>query len=233
MKRVCFIEFGGILSSHMGYTVNVVHIKKFLTEMRNFCKNHGIEMILISGFHENVAKERFAKSIIRDFFDKQHFFFVDDGYISSKQVEDAKLHRANLEKDKEFNDSYFKQVLIQQFMHDNSIKPNEILLLCNDLWVDAYYTSRFSKVDFAIFEDNVRERGNKADRISGLAYFNLNFNSVKLLLENFPQVDLTALDKFVFEKMKAVLIDPNELSKSLRGAAIKKIKDKAAEGKNG
>jgi hypothetical protein len=222
MKRVCFIEMEGILTSQGKYKANASKTKKFVEEVSTFCKHNQIELFLISGFHEKIAQMRFKKSFLKTFFDKQHFFFVDDKYIFGKGEADAKLHQEKLNKDKEFHDSYFKQVLIQQFLHDNNIKPNEALLLCNDVWVDAYYTTRFSKVDFALFEENITERGNPIKKIEGLRYFDLDSETVKVLLEKFPIANLSALDKFVYEKMKLVLLKNTDFSGVVKKAMEKK-----------
>lgn len=224
MKKVCFIEFEGILESNEKYVANTKLVKSFLSELSSFCKKNSIELILISGFHHKIALEKFNKSFIKNFFKKEQFFYVDDNYLNSKTETDKKLHIENLKKDKEFNDSYFKQVLIQQFLFDNNILPSEALLLCNDIWVDAYYTTRFSKVDFALFENNILDRGKTTQRISGLAYFNLDSVSVKILLENFPNVDLTILNKFVFKKMQEALLKDVDFSK-LKEKVAKKNKE--------
>lgn len=224
MKKVCFIEFEGILDSSGDYKLNTQKTRTFLKKLTDFCSINKIELILISGFHHKIAEEKFSRSFVKSFFKKEKFFYVDDSYLNSKTEFDKKLHMENLKKDKEFTDSYFKQVLIQQFLFDNNIKPQDVILFCNDVWVDAYYTTRFSKVDFAIFEDNVLDRGKRIDRISGLAYFNLEFDSAKILIENFPTTDLSALDKFVFKKIQEALLKDVDFSK-----LVKKVNDQTKD----
>jgi len=218
MKRVCFIEMEGVLKSHNNYSADEKKVSEFIKRLSAFCKTKKIELYLLSGYHEVVAKKEFKESEIGKYFDKKHFLFVTEKYISDKAEVDEKIHRDSLDKDPGFVDSYFKQVAINKVISKNSLERNEILLLCNDLWVDAYYTTRFSKVDFALFEGNIQERGVPTDRISGLAYFSLDFNSVKNLLTNFPEVDLKLLDKFVFETMKKVIMSDVDLS-----GVVKKI----------
>lgn len=103
-------------------------------------------------------------------------------------------------------------MIIQKFLKENNFESKDAILFCEDIWVDAYYTTRFSKIDFALFENNLRDRGKKTDRISGLAYFNLDFNSVKILIENFSKTDLSLLDKFVFTKMQETLLKDVDFS---------------------
>ncbi len=202
----------GIVAPLGKYVPDKERTNKFLSELKAFCSKNSIKLYLISGYHKDVAQQKLSDSFLRNFFDKEYFLFVNHDYINSKSETDKKLHLDNLEKNPEFNDSYFKQVAIQNVLKENSLEPSDALLLSDDLWVDGYYTTRFSKIDFAIFEENIADRGNPVERISGLAYFKLDFSSVKILLENFPKVDYTALNKYVFEKMKEVLMKDVDFS---------------------
>lgn len=175
---------------------------------------------MISGYHNKIAHEKFDKSFLKTMFDKKNFGCADEEYISQKTKDDETLHRQKLEADPEFNDSYFKQVFIQKILKEKNILPSDAVLLGDDIWVDGYYTTRFSKINFAIFEENVCDRGKSVERISGLAYFSLEFDSVKQLIESFPVVDLGPLDRYVFEIMKKALVGDN------LGSIIKKGLDK-------
>lgn len=220
MKRVCFIEFEGILLSNADYLVNLAKSKMFLTNLKNYCDKNNIKLVLVSGFHKEIAQKKFNSSFVKSFIKKEDFFYVNDAYISDKEDADKKSYLENLKKDKEFSDSYFKQVMIQKFLKENDFESDDAILLCSDIWVDAYYTTRFSKIDFALFEDNLRDRGKKTNRISGLAYFNLDFDSVKILIENYPKTDLSLLDKFIFTKMQEALLKDVDFS-----GVVKKIKE--------
>ena len=202
----------GILLSHEDYSTDSKRVFNFVDKLATFCKKENIDLYLISGFHEVIAKKEFKKSGLEKYFDKKHFLFVNEEYILGKADVDEKIHRDSLKEDEMFVDSYFKQVAIQKIIEEDNVSSDEVLLLGNDIWVDAYYTTRFSKVDFALFEENILQRGNKAKSLEGLAYFSLEFNSVKSLLEDFPIVDLKSLDKFVFDTMKKVIMDNVDLS---------------------
>ena len=226
MKRVCFIEMEGILLARGQYSPDKQFVSTFLKKLSDFVEKNDIDLYLLSGYHETIAHKEFEAAKLKKYFDKDHFLYVDEEYISSKAEVDEKIHRDTLEKDPEFVDSYFKQIAINNIIKKDSVSKEDVLLLCNDIWVDAYYTTRFSQVDFALFEDNLLERGEKTDMLSGLAYFSLKFDSVKLLLEKFPVVDFASLDKFVFNTMKKVLMKDVDLS-----GVVKKIaKQKLGEG---
>jgi hypothetical protein len=220
MKKLCFIEMEGVLSSKDKYISDSKKVSSFLTELTKFCKSNKVELYLVSAYHEPVAKNKFLENKFDKFFDEGHFLCVSEEYISSKPEADKKLHKDNLEKDKGYLDNYHKQVVIMNLLKEKDLHPKDALLLSDDVWVDGYYTNRFSKIDFAIFEENVVDRGNLIERISGLAYFNLDFATVKLLIENFPPTSDVALEKYVFDVMKKVLV--GDKVKDIARAAISK-----------
>ncbi|MEK6958419.1 MAG: hypothetical protein AABW59_00055 [archaeon] len=226
MKKLCFVEMEGVLLSSGAYAADGGKAKDFIGALYNFCKSNKIELYLISGFHEPVAHKKFESSYLSKIFDKSHFICVDEKYICSKAEQDQKIHREKLLVDPEFCDSYHKQVMIKEMLAKNNLSPGEALLLADDFWVDGYYSVRFSKIDFAIFEENMLDRGKPfSERIQGMAYFTLDFDSAKLLLENFPKVDLKYLDKFVFETMKNLLVG-DSLKQKMIDAAKKKAGNK-------
>ncbi len=212
MKKLCFVEMEGILISDKSYSANEKKVKSFLKELNKFCDSKKIRLILLSGFHKDVAEKKFSESFLPKYFKQKNFFFVNEEYISSKQDTDEKIHRDSLKKDPEYNDGYFKQTIIQKICKDEKVTEKDALLLCDDIWIDGYYTTRFSKIDFALFEENLCDRGKTCDRISGLAYFSLKFISVKNLLLDFPTVDFSVLDRYVFNKMKDVLLGNTDFS---------------------
>ncbi len=221
MKNICFIELEGLLTNYKNYTAIDSKVRELMKNLHDFCKENKIELYLVSGHHETVAKQKMMEKEFHKFVDEKHFVFVDELYIESKAEEDKKLHRENLAKDPMFNDSFFKQVLIQRVLKEKDLNEKDALLLCNDVWVDGYYTTRFSKIDFALFEGNLTDRGNKIDRLNGLAYFNFDFDSVKQLLTDFPVVNIASLDKYVFEVMKTVLVG-DTVKDSIRQSILKK-----------
>ncbi len=212
------MKFEGILSSEGDYTPDSEKADKFLKSLSEFCSEKEVDLIVISGFYEKVALEKFEKSFVKKYVPKKNFLFVDDDYISSKAEVDEKLHKDNLEKDPFFVDSFFKQKIISSFLDEKGFLKSDALLLCNDIWVDGYYTIRFSGIDFAIFEKNILDRSKESEKIEGLIYFDLDFEKVKKLLEKFPDYDYSVLDEYVFETMKKVImkdIDLDELKKKI------------------
>ena len=202
----------GLLTELKDYKPDEKRAKKFMEELSSYCKENKIKLCLVSGYHEDIAKKKFGESFLTEYFDENCFHYVDEEYLKNKADADEALHREHLEKDPEFNDSYFKQVAMQKHMEEDGVSTDEVLLLSDDIWVDGFYTIKFSKVDFAIFEENITERGNPTKRIPGLAYFNLDFDSVKVLVEDFPEVDTSKLEKFVVDSMAKILMEGADLS---------------------
>ncbi len=211
----------GVLTPIEGYKPDEKKVKSFLTKLCAFAKKNKMELFMISGHHESVAKDKRACLKMSKCIGEDRFICVDEKYITDKPEMDEKIHRDALSKNPEFIDTYFKQVMIQKILSEKKIAPNDAVLLSDDVWVDGYYTMRFSKIDFAILEDNVMDRGKKINKLPGLAYFTLDFNSVKQLFENFPKTDNSALDAYVFEEMKKVLVG-DSFAKAVRNELLKK-----------
>jgi hypothetical protein len=212
MKRLCFLKFEGLLEDNANYFVDKKKASVFVRNLCDFCSKNNVEVFIVSGFHENVALEKFEESFLKDFFDKEHFVFVEDSHIFSKHETDKKLHEQNLEKDSFFVDSFFKQTFISRMLVEKNCSGNEALLFCNDVWVDGYYTMKFSKIDFVLFENNLLDRNNAVEKINGLKYFSFDSNP-KDFFENPLNLNYSFLDKYVFEKMKEVLLKDVDFSK--------------------
>jgi hypothetical protein len=212
MKKVCFIEMEGILTDYKEYKVDKDTANKFITDFKEFSKENNIKLYLISGHHEKIAKEKFNNSFLKDFFLEKEFIYVDDNYIQNKHETDKMIHESNLEKDIEFTDSYFKQLIIEKILKEENFEKSDALLFCKDVWVDAYYTTRFSKIDFALFETNLLDRGKKTELLSGLVYYNFEFSKIKELIENFPKLYTSQLEKKVNDEIKKVLLKDSDFS---------------------
>ncbi|MCX6803162.1 MAG: hypothetical protein NTY48_01175 [Candidatus Diapherotrites archaeon] len=221
MKKACFVEFEGVLAPSGAYSPSREKANKFLADLAKFCSKESIELFLVSGRHFIVAKPLIVEMGFEKFFDDSHFLCVDDNYISSKHEMDKLRHKESISKDPFFADTYFKQVAIINILDKNNFNPKGALLLSDDIWVDGYYSMRFSKIDFAILEDNILDRGKPACKIEGLAYFSLDFSVVRPLLTNFPDIDYSGLDKYVFESMKHALVG-DSFSDAVKNSFIKK-----------
>ncbi|MDD4251208.1 MAG: hypothetical protein PHX27_03385 [Candidatus ainarchaeum sp.] len=211
MKKLCFLNFEGFLVNNLDYVVDEKKANFFIKKVFEFCKNNNIELFLISGLHEKVVLKKFENSFLKEFITKEHFFFVTDEYISLKHESDEQLHIDNLKNNEFFVDSFFKQTIISKLLAEKNISPNESILFCNDVWVDGYYTTKFSKSNFVIFENNITDRGKKIDKINGLIYFNFDSNPNELFGE--LVIDYSSLNKYVFDVMKDVLLKDVDFSK--------------------
>lgn len=224
MKKVCFLNLEGVLLEEKNYVVSTNKVNSFLKELTLFSKENNIELFLVTGYNELIAKQKFLEKGFNNFFDVEHFVFVSEDYISNKTKEDKEIHLTKLEEDPMFIDSFFKQVFIKNYLEKNSLNPIDALLLCNDIWVDGYYTNRFSGIDFALLKNNLVDRGNETQIISGLAYFELEFGFVKKLLIDFPKTDYSFLDAYVFEIMKRALVS-DSVKESIKESILKKSRE--------
>jgi hypothetical protein len=212
MKTICFIEMEGILLDDNEYKADIEKTKDFSEKLINYFKENNIEFYLLSGHHEKIAKEKFENSYLKDLIPIERFIFVDDNYIQKKEEQDKQMHLENLEKDENYKDSYFKQVFIQEQLLKKNIDKKNAVLLCKDIWVDGYYTSRFSKIDFALFKNNLLNKGVKTQLVSGLIYYDLDIFQVKELIENFPVIQTYQLEKIVNEEIRKKLLENTDFS---------------------
>ncbi len=221
MKKICFLEMEGILTPFGDYFPDEKKVRAFLSGLKEYSSKVGLELFLISGHNDSVANQKLCDNKLDDFFDSKHFLCVNEKYIAAKSEMDEQMHRESLAKDEEFLDTYFKQVIISDLLKAKGFSPKDALLLADDVWVDGYYTIRFSKIDFAIFGENVLDRGKRIEKIDGLVYFSLEMDLIKALVENFPQSDNSILEKYVFESMKKVLVG-DDVVNAIKNGLIKK-----------
>ncbi len=181
---------------------------EFLTQL---AKKNLINLYLISGAEKSKAIEYFKKSQLQNYFEEQNYFFVTNEYIDSKNEFDRQRHLESLNTNANYFDYYFKQVVLLEFLNNKQYKDEEMVLLGKDLLFDAFYTTRFSKIDFVLMKENLSMRGEKIQKeINGLNYFELSPESMsKVISWDFPAQNFTQLEKIVFDDISKSIIGNN------------------------
>ncbi|MEM4709627.1 MAG: hypothetical protein QXT97_01390 [Candidatus Diapherotrites archaeon] len=180
-----------------------------------------LDFYLISGFEEKKALEFFKSCPLKDYFDLEKFFYVDQKYLDSKTEIDKQRYVESLSDNKNFIDHYFKQIVLSDFIVNKKVDVKELVLLGNDLLFDAFYTIRFSKVDFVLLSSKVSMRGKAMQKeIGGLNYFSFSKDDFKRVIEwDFPKQNFFELEKFVFDDIAKGILGENfkeNLQKSLK-----------------
>jgi len=167
----------------------------------------------ITGLSAFEAGKRIEKYNLRDFFPEDRIFFVNQAYLESRQDIDKRIYEQNIKKNPEFKDEYFKQVIIEEIERKYDYGKEEMVLVCNDSWTEGYYTTLFSKIDFAIIRSAHSNLGEKkSEEIKNLTYINRAWGDIeKLIKGEFPKANYAVLEKFVMDKMKEKLFEGTNL----------------------
>jgi len=183
---------------------------KFLKPLE---KNGLISLYLIVGQDEKKAIKKIKEYGIEKFFKKENMFFVTKEYIKEKEEIDRERHLANLDKDADFVDEFFKQRVLMDLIAEGKITREDSALICHDIWFDAFYCMRFSGVDFFIVESSLSERNQPLpEKISGLNYIKLGEADIKkILTDKFPRQDLRFLESYIFNKLKLELFEGTKI----------------------
>ena len=117
-----------------------------------------VELFLIAGQQKAKAQAKIDAAGLGKYFSQGNIFFVNDAYLSSKAALDRERHMAQLKKDPGFVDDFFTQHVLTGLIGSGRVKPKECCLVGHDLWTDAFYTARFSKIDFVLVRSALSER---------------------------------------------------------------------------
>jgi hypothetical protein len=167
----------------------------------------------ITGFSADETLKRIEKHCLKGFFPEGRLFFVNQAYLEGREEVDKEIYEKKIKENPEFKDEYFKQVTIQGIAEKFSYKPEEMILVCNDLWTEGYYTMRFSKIEFALIRSAHSSLGQrKLEEIKGLTYINRTWEDIeKLISGKFPQPNYAFLDAFIMNSMKEKLFEGTKL----------------------
>ncbi len=178
-----------------------------LHEMELRYKN--FHVFVVSGADEKYIGETLAANALSDYFQKENILYVTQSYIDSKEPIDKERYYIELKKNPAFRDEFFKQYAIdREIIEKRGIPRENILLICHDLLTDAFYTLRFSQVDFALVKDALSYRHLPIKEvIKGLVYLNMNWRDFKkLLLGKSRKGDTKFLESYVYSRLQKDVI---------------------------
>lgn len=167
----------------------------------------------ISGYSTDEAVKRIEQFGLKEFFPEGRLFTVNKAYLESKEEVDKTLYEQNIQKNPEFKDEYFKQVMIEEIAKKFNYEKEEMILIAHDIWTEGYYTKRYSRIDFAIIKSAQASNGEKKpEEIKKLVYINRAWGDVeKLIRADFPKPEYAFLEAFVLSKMKEKLFEGTNL----------------------
>jgi len=110
---------------------------------------------------------------------------------------------------------------------EGKISRDETVLICHDIWFDAFYTTRFSGVDFVIVRNSLSERNRlMAAEIKGINYVKLKETDfTKLILGKFPKADIRFLENYIFNKLKLELFEGTKIDSLVKKSVLSQEKE--------
>ena len=166
-------------------------------------------VFVVSGANEKYIKETLAANKLDNYFQKENILYVTQSYIDSKEPIDKERYYIELKKDPSFRDEFFKQYAIdKEIIEKRNIPRENILLICHDLLTDAFYTLRFSQVDFALVKGALSYRHLPIKEvIKGLVYLNMGWKEFrKLLLGKSKKGNTKFLESYVYSRLQKDVI---------------------------
>ena len=202
-------------------------ISKLFSFLAPLEKDGLISLYLLAGQDEKAVIKKIQEFGIDKFFKKENMFFVIGDYLKEKEEIDRERHLANLEKDPDFVDEFFKQRILMDLIAEGKITRENSALICHDIWFDGFYCMRFSGIDFFILNESISERNNPIpEKIAGLNYIKLNdFDFKKILADKFPKPDLRFLETYIFNKLKLELFEGTKIDSLVKKSVIGKKPD--------
>ena len=220
-KKLFFVLADVLIPGPANPKLSRAKVKKLLSFLKKLQDKGIVELFLVTGFSGEKAKPLIEKSGLEKFFKKENIFFVTKKYIDSKEEIDRQRHLASLGSDQNFVDEFFKQSLLMDFFESGKILADETMLIGHDILVDAFYSARFSKVDFVLVRESLSERNKPMPaEIKGLNYVKLNESDFRKLIQGkFPANDTRFLENYVLNKMKLELFRSTEIEHLVKPSA--------------
>ncbi|HIH08540.1 MAG TPA: hypothetical protein HA237_04175 [Candidatus Diapherotrites archaeon] len=181
-------------------------VEALLQGLKKLEEKNRVELFVILGQKDDVAKKKLAESGLNRFFKKENIFCVTKDYIQDKAEFDRDRHLKALEEDPHFRDDYFKVSILKKIV--GIVFPaDEIIFIGHDLLTDGFYLREFVGVDVAFVKKALSERNEKSGKVlKGLYYVDLDINDFrKLLLGKKPKPDYRFLQAHIYANLKKQL----------------------------
>jgi len=184
-----------------------------------------VELFLIAGQQKAKAQAKIDAAGLGKYFSQGNIFFVNDAYLSSKAALDRERHMAQLKKDPGFVDDFFTQHVLTGLIGSGRVKPKECCLVGHDLWTDAFYTARFSKIDFVLVRSALSERAVRVQQeYRWVNIIDLNGADIKkVLLWTLRSTDPKIIESHIFNRLKKEFLQGTDFS-----GLVKKTLEKRA-----
>ena len=207
-------------------------VKQMLAKAKELEDKDDLKIILFSGSSKEIAMQKIKENKLTDYFKKENIRLIDNFYLKQKSDLDRKLYEKNIMENSTFKDEYFKQWTVQQEAEKTDLK--KFLLVGHDILFDAYYTLKFSQIDFVLIKSALSDTHLKSNNLfEGLPYIKRTWADLSKALEG--KVKLQNADAFIkmFEKQIALkLVGKDKLFGIVNMALEKKAGENAVNLQN-
>ncbi|MDO8537303.1 MAG: hypothetical protein Q7S21_00300 [archaeon] len=213
-KKAIFFGFEDVLvPGKVDKNIDLNEVKKILSNLQTLQNKFNLHVVVISGYSQKIGEKKLKEFSLEKFFNPDFVFFVSKNYLSSMQEIDRKRYEVAIKKDPNYKDEYFKQYVIQKFSKDHNISKKQMIYIGHDVWVEGFYTRRFSQIDFALIKSAYSQRGEKAQEpIKHLFYIQRKWKDIqKLLTLDELKAEYSQLDNYVTTVMKEKLFEGTKL----------------------
>ncbi len=234
-KTVLVFGFDDILVP--GRVLSAIDSKKIIQILENLQKLSEktglVKVFVVSGYTKEIMDQKLSESGLSKFFPESHILYVNQEYLDSKEPMDREIYDQQKQKDPLFKDEYFKQKMLDKLSIDLNVPKSSMVFIGHDVWFDAFYSQRFSKVDFVLVKDALANQNQKFERIiKGLNYIHMDWDEIrKILLGKLPEAELDQLKNFIQFQLQAKLVSPQTMGRLIeaRQEQLKKRADTAGE----
>jgi hypothetical protein len=175
-----------------------------------------------------VCGQKLKEFSLTKFFPEEKVLAVNYAFIQKMTEIDREIYEKKCAEDTECKDEYARQVQLQELMEKNHLSPEQILFVGHDYWFDAFYTRRFSKVDVALVESALSNKGHLAtERVDGLWHISLKWEELLPLIEGKgPSINYAPLDAFIVTSISKELFGGQGFTLQKKVLDLRQIKNK-------
>jgi hypothetical protein len=206
-------------------TVDAAKTKTVLTNLSKLAAKVPIfRFFVVSSYQQEITLRKLDDAGIRKFFPDNRIRFVNAEYLDSKEQLDREIYEKALSEDALFRDEYFKQKEVERIRAEFDVEMEKMVLVGHDLFFDAYYSQRFSKIDFVLLKETLSNQNVRHEKIvKGLNYVHMDWKDIRdVLLGKFPPADYMQLRNYIHFYLQQRLVSPQTMGK-LIDARIKQI----------
>jgi len=226
-KRAVFFGLeDALVPGEIDKNVDMAEVKRILSNLSALRQKFPFfEFCLLSGRKIERARATAREFGIASMFPEGNIFGVSEKYLSEKTEIDRKRYETAVAENPDYKDEFFKQKAIEKFLGKKGIAKDAAVLVDHDVWTGAFYTMRFSKIDFALVGEAYSHSDNpKADRINGLVCIHRAWEDVlDLILGKKAKADNSALQKFVDRTISEAILGDTVFSKIAKSGKLRGV----------